>query len=386
MCDDRTCASACDRASHPPLRPPSPCYLPGGLCRDDPPPSARKTGTSLTSLRLRQVILLGDKTGSRPAPRQGPRRPCGCATRRSVEEAPARDQSGTACASRRPNSNAWSSSSSHRAGASSDSSWPTAATACTPDPDARHHHGRPPAADRPSAPPPPSPPSISAASRPTPGRLHLARSTVIRCRCPTRTLLSLSQRRRHIHALGTQTTNANGVPSTSPSPDRDHASYVLFFHRTGTFMAPPASGVTGLRRQPDRSLDHAERRLGHPRRMRSRSPASLTENGSPLAGKTVELRAPHRSAATPRGPKTRGDVTTASDVPFAPFLAASYFCHHLPMLFRHTDVDAPPSARLSSYWSAGPPRCPPGSTAIPCGARCSPAQQPGSRQARDPAV
>src|SRR3954463_2849451 len=167
------------------------------------------------------------------------------------------------------------------------------------------------------------------------GRLHLARSTGNPRPLPNRTL-TLAQRNADgtFTALGSQTTNANGVVHFTVSPT-ETTRYVLFFHRTRHLQAARSNGVTVFVGQPTA--------LSITQGARSVNPGEavtiagvLTENGSPLAGKTVELR------ARPAGSNSATTVatgTTASDgtVAFSPAPTSDTIYR---LLFRHTDVDA----------------------------------------------
>jgi 5-hydroxyisourate hydrolase-like protein (transthyretin family) len=167
------------------------------------------------------------------------------------------------------------------------------------------------------------------------GRLHLARSTGHPRPLPNRTL-TLEQRNADgtWTALGTQTTNANGVVHFTVSPSQT-TRYALFFHRTPRLRAARSNVVTVWVGQPTA--------LSITKSAGSVNPGEavtiagvLTENGSALAGKAVELR------ARPVGSNTATTIatgTTASDgtVAFSPTPATDTVYR---LLFRHTAVDA----------------------------------------------
>jgi hypothetical protein len=167
------------------------------------------------------------------------------------------------------------------------------------------------------------------------GRLHLARSTGHPRPLPDRTL-TLEQRNADgtWTAIGTRTTNAHGVVHFTVSPTQT-TRYALFFHRTRHLRGTRSNGVTVFVGQRTALSITQSAGSVNPGQAVTIS-GVLTENGSALAGKTVELRARPVGSNTAT---TAATGTTASDgtVAFSPVPAADTIYR---LLFRHTDADA----------------------------------------------
>ncbi|HEX4655036.1 MAG TPA: hypothetical protein VH274_04780, partial [Mycobacteriales bacterium] len=168
------------------------------------------------------------------------------------------------------------------------------------------------------------------------GRLHLARRTRHPRPLPDQTL-TLRQRNADDSwtTVATQQTDENGVVHFTVTPAQT-SRYAIFFAPTDRFRASRSRGVTVSVDQPTNLSITTSVHSVDPGRSVTVG-GVLTENGQPLADKTVELLG--RPAHKRQPLTTLGTGTTASDGTVS-FTTGPTVDTIYRLLFRHTDTDA----------------------------------------------